>query len=281
MAAAIAAWTRAARPTSSNSWNDSARRKTLVSTREDSDTWAWTRAACRPCSVPTGSCPVSRGTTAIARRPSRHGTRRSRSRWSPDFRIGWRDGAPARIRSLVLWSGRAARLAESSVVHDAQLMVALDAEEGPGGTIVRLASAALSDWLFELYPDMVEMSDQLVFNPTSELVERVSRIAAGSVVIDEERKPAPPSDEGLGTTPHGPPLQDPAVARSRRTGAHGPSPAGAPSTRASGGRHSRGGRRGSRGSPRTNLHGQNAAIGACRGGSRDRGPGGARRPVIA
>lgn len=98
-------------------------------------------------------------------------------------------------RSLVLWSGRAARLAESSVVHDAQLMVALDAEEGPGGTIVRLASAALSDWLFELYPDMIEMSDQLVWKPTSELVELVSRIAAGSVVIDEERKPAPPSDE--------------------------------------------------------------------------------------
>jgi ATP-dependent helicase HrpB len=98
-------------------------------------------------------------------------------------------------RGLVLWSGRAARLAESSVVHDAPLMVALDAEEIQGGTIVRLASAALSDWLFDLYPDMIDLSDELVWNPTSEMVERVSRISAGSVVIEEERKPAPPSPE--------------------------------------------------------------------------------------
>jgi ATP-dependent helicase HrpB len=60
---------------------------------------------------------------------------------------------------------------------------------------VRLASTALLDWLFELYPEMIDMSDKLVWNPTSELVEQVSRIAAGSVVIEEERKPAPPSPE--------------------------------------------------------------------------------------
>jgi ATP-dependent helicase HrpB len=39
------------------------------------------------------------------------------------------------------------------------------------------------------------MKDELVWNATSEQVERVSRIACGSVVIEEDRKPAPPSAE--------------------------------------------------------------------------------------
>jgi len=74
-------------------------------------------------------------------------------------------------------------------------MLALDAEEVSGRVIVRLASAVEADWLFELYPDLVEMTDELVWNGTSSMVERVSRIASGSVVIEEERKPAPPSPE--------------------------------------------------------------------------------------
>jgi ATP-dependent helicase HrpB len=97
---------------------------------------------------------------------------------------------------LVLWSGRTARLSETSAVRSAELMVALDAEDVPGrGAVVRLASAVAADWLFELYPSMIEMTDALVWNADLERVERVSRIASGSVVLDEERKPAPPSAE--------------------------------------------------------------------------------------
>ncbi|HEX4335672.1 MAG TPA: ATP-dependent helicase C-terminal domain-containing protein [Polyangiaceae bacterium] len=98
-------------------------------------------------------------------------------------------------RALTLFSGKSARLADTSVVHDATLLIALDAEDVGREVVVRLASAIEADWLMELFPDMVEMTDELVWNSGSELVERVSRIAFGSVVLDEEKKPAPPSPE--------------------------------------------------------------------------------------
>ncbi|HVW25970.1 MAG TPA: ATP-dependent helicase C-terminal domain-containing protein [Polyangiaceae bacterium] len=98
-------------------------------------------------------------------------------------------------RALTLFSGKAARLSETSVVHDAPLLVALDAEDVGREVVVRLASAIEPDWLMELFPAMVEMTDELVWNGASEQVEQVSRIAFGSVVLDEERKPAAPSRE--------------------------------------------------------------------------------------
>ncbi len=98
-------------------------------------------------------------------------------------------------RALTLFSGKSARLSEASVVHDATLLVALDAEDTGREVIVRLASAIEPDWLMELFPSMVEITDELVFSTASEQVEQVSRIAFGSVVLDEERKPATPSPE--------------------------------------------------------------------------------------
>lgn len=96
-------------------------------------------------------------------------------------------------RDLVLANGRTAELSEASVVHDAQLMVALDVDERPGRTTVRLASAVEADWLFELHPDVLDLSDTLEWNAQSERVELASRIAVGSVVLEESRVPAPPS----------------------------------------------------------------------------------------
>jgi ATP-dependent helicase HrpB len=98
-------------------------------------------------------------------------------------------------RALTLFSGKAARLSETSVVHEAPLLVALDAEDVGREVVVRLASAIEPDWLMELFPGMVEMTDELVWNATSEQVEQLGRIAFGSVVLDEERKPAAPSAE--------------------------------------------------------------------------------------
>jgi ATP-dependent helicase HrpB len=96
--------------------------------------------------------------------------------------------------ALVLFSGKTARLSENSVVRDARLMVTLDAEEVNGKVVVRLASAVDAEWIFEAYPDLVEMSDDLEWNSTSEVVELVSRIRAGSVLLEEDRRPAPPSE---------------------------------------------------------------------------------------
>ena len=60
-------------------------------------------------------------------------------------------------------------------------MIALDAEEVPGrGVVVRVASAVLPEWIFDLHPDLVDMTDELVWNTQSEQVDRVSRISSGS-----------------------------------------------------------------------------------------------------
>ncbi|HEY3499362.1 MAG TPA: ATP-dependent helicase HrpB [Polyangiaceae bacterium] len=97
---------------------------------------------------------------------------------------------------LVLANGRTARLSEQSVVHDAALLVAVDAEEQPGrGTIVRSASAVDENDLFELAGSRVEARDELVWVPESERVERASALRYGAIVLDESRGLSPPSPE--------------------------------------------------------------------------------------
>ena len=97
---------------------------------------------------------------------------------------------------LILANGRTARLSEQSVVHDALLMVAIDAEERPGrGSVVRRASAVDENVLFELAGDAIEARDEYEFVSTSERVERVSSLRLGAVVLDETRTLAPPSPE--------------------------------------------------------------------------------------
>lgn len=101
-------------------------------------------------------------------------------------------------RDLILASGTRAELSEASVVRSAPFVVALDAEERGGRSrqvVVRLASAIEPDWLLESYPDLVEWSESLVWNEKSEQVDSVSRIAVGSVILDEERRAATPSAE--------------------------------------------------------------------------------------
>ena len=95
---------------------------------------------------------------------------------------------------LILFSGKSARLADTSVVREGFLMVTLDAEESSGRIVVRMASSVEPSWIFESFPDLVEMSDDLEWNASSQAVEMISRIRAGSVVIEEERRPAPPSE---------------------------------------------------------------------------------------
>jgi ATP-dependent helicase HrpB len=100
-------------------------------------------------------------------------------------------------RDLILSSGGVARLSESSVVVDAEFLLALEAEEqrGGSGAIVRLASAIEPDWLLESFADAVSVSDELEWNPNSKRVERVEKMAFGAVVFDEARSAAPPSAE--------------------------------------------------------------------------------------
>jgi ATP-dependent helicase HrpB len=97
-------------------------------------------------------------------------------------------------RELVLANGRVARLSEQSVVHEAMLLVAVDAEEQPGrGAVVRWASAVNENLLFELVGDAVEMREELVFSADRERVESIASMRLGAVVLDESRSAATPS----------------------------------------------------------------------------------------
>lgn len=99
-------------------------------------------------------------------------------------------------RDLVLANGKVARLSEDSGVHDAPLLVAIDAEERQGqGTVVRSASQVDENLLFELYPERLTMADELVFNESAERVERVSSMRWGALLLEETRAAATPSAE--------------------------------------------------------------------------------------
>jgi ATP-dependent helicase HrpB len=79
-------------------------------------------------------------------------------------------------RTLVLTTGKTAKLAETSVVDGEMLVVALDADDVPGrGAVVRLASGVEPSFVFDLRPDSVDMTDELGFNEQTEQVERTSR----------------------------------------------------------------------------------------------------------
>jgi ATP-dependent helicase HrpB len=107
----------------------------------------------------------------------------------------------ARERELVLSGGGQARLDEGSVVHDADLMVAIDAEErgaaGKAGAVtVRCASAIEPDWLIELDGSPVREVDEYLWNAQAGRVDRVRRLVYDALTVDEEREPARVGDEG-------------------------------------------------------------------------------------
>ncbi len=102
-------------------------------------------------------------------------------------------------RDLVMCQGSVAHLSETSVVHDAPLLVAADAEQRTtgkrSGTVVRLAQAIEPEWLLGLPGSRLGESDELSWSGERERVERVTRMTYGSVVLDEQRARAEPCPE--------------------------------------------------------------------------------------
>lgn len=96
---------------------------------------------------------------------------------------------------LVLSGGGTATLAETSVVHEPELMVTIDAEERRGTVWVRIASRVEADWLLDLYPEQLRDLEEYVWNAEAGRVERVSRILYDQLALEETRAPAPPSPE--------------------------------------------------------------------------------------
>lgn len=99
-----------------------------------------------------------------------------------------------RSPEIVFAAGGSAALDPASVVHDAELMVAVDAEERRGGVLVRVASQVQPEWLLELAGGLLGDSDALEWNADAKRVDRVTRMTFGQVVLEETRQPAPASD---------------------------------------------------------------------------------------
>ena len=114
-----------------------------------------------------------------------------------------------RSPELVLAAGGSASLDPASVVHDAELMVAVDAEEKKGGVVVRLASRIDAEWLLDLSTITADALgegkpasatslgevDRLEWNATARRVDRVTRLTFGAITLEETRQPAPASPE--------------------------------------------------------------------------------------
>ena len=106
-------------------------------------------------------------------------------------------GAQQSSAELLLSGGGTAQLSEMSVVRDAELIVAVDAEErsarpggglhNKGGAVVRLASEVQAEWLLDLFSGELREANETIWNDGGERVETWSRIFYGELVIDESK----------------------------------------------------------------------------------------------
>src|SRR6185437_5467184 len=83
-----------------------------------------------------------------------------------------------------------AELAETSVVRDAPLMVAVDAEARGASALVRVASEVTPEQLVEIAPDRLDERTTVEWNAAAERAERVARLVYDGLMIEETRAPA-------------------------------------------------------------------------------------------
>jgi ATP-dependent helicase HrpB len=95
--------------------------------------------------------------------------------------------------NLIFASSGTASLAQTSVVRTAPLVVAVDASEQRGRTVVRLASAIEPEWLLELYPERIRETDEVVWNAEAERVEASGKLLYDDLVLDESKGKADPA----------------------------------------------------------------------------------------
>jgi ATP-dependent helicase HrpB len=80
-----------------------------------------------------------------------------------------------------------------SVVREAELLVAVDAEERraegtrPGGNLVRVASAVTQEMLLDLFPDALHYEEEVVWNEEAERVDAIERLRYQDLVLEESR----------------------------------------------------------------------------------------------
>ena len=99
---------------------------------------------------------------------------------------------------LQLATGAAAQLAGNSTVTQADLLVAVEAEDRKDqkAPLVRLASAIEPEWLLDLFPDRLCETAQLEWNRAAERVEAVSSLMFDQIAIETRRSVPDPETAG-------------------------------------------------------------------------------------
>lgn len=90
--------------------------------------------------------------------------------------------------TVVLAGGGSARLAPASVVKEAELLVAVEADERPGGAIVRTACAIEPELLLEHFPQHIHDARKLRFDRDAERIEVREQLLYRTLVLDESIK---------------------------------------------------------------------------------------------
>ncbi|MFM2416956.1 MAG: ATP-dependent helicase HrpB, partial [Pseudomonadota bacterium] len=97
---------------------------------------------------------------------------------------------------VLLAQGGSATLAESSVVREAELLVAIEADErGRGGAVIRTASAIEPEWLLELFESRIRTETRVLFDEARERVEGSQRMLYDGLCLDETRSKGLSNDD--------------------------------------------------------------------------------------
>ncbi len=132
-------------------------------------------------------------------------------------------------REIAIAGGGIAELGDSSVVREAEWMVAVDAERRDaspahvrgGGTIVRLASGIEAEWLIDLFPGAIVERDTIAWDGAHERVELTSRLTYEGLALHESRSTGPFASKELDAQAAGV-LADAALASRAAAFASGP-----------------------------------------------------------
>ena len=100
---------------------------------------------------------------------------------------------------LQLASGLAAQQAPNSTVTDAELFVAVEAEDRKDqkAPLVRLASAIEPEWLLDLFPERLREVSALEWNRGGERVEAVTSLVFDQIAIETRRTPPDAEQAGI------------------------------------------------------------------------------------
>lgn len=102
--------------------------------------------------------------------------------------------------TFALLGGGGARLDTQSRVRNAELILALEAEEVFKGTgrevLIRTASRIEPEWLLESFPEAIRDTETMVFKASSGRVERRAGLWYEDICLEETRRGADPSDPG-------------------------------------------------------------------------------------